>query len=65
MLATPWLVGNRIGLHPVAVIFALLVSRRLSGVLGVLLDLPASAALLVALRHLHARYVDSDLYKSG
>ncbi|MGH8679361.1 MAG: AI-2E family transporter, partial [Burkholderiales bacterium] len=51
MVITPWLVGNRIGLHPVAVIFALLA-------------LPASAALLVALRHLRARYVASDLYKS-
>lgn len=59
MVVTPWL-GNRIGLHTVAVIFALLVLRRLSGVLGVLLD----AAMLVALRHLRARYVDSDLYKS-
>jgi predicted PurR-regulated permease PerM len=64
MVVTPWLVGNRIGLHPVAVIFALLVFGRLFGFFGVLLALPASAALLVALRHLRARYVDSDLYKS-
>jgi predicted PurR-regulated permease PerM len=64
MLLTPWLVGNRIGLHPVAVIFSLLVFGRLFGFFGVLLALPASAALLVALRHARARYVDSDLYKS-
>ena len=64
MVVTPRLVGNRIGLHPVAVIFALLVFRKPFGFLGVLLDLPASAALLVALRHLRARYVDSDLVKS-
>ena len=64
MVVTPWLVGNRIGLHPVAVIFALLVFGKLFGFFGVLLALPASAALLVALRHLRAHYLDSDLYKS-
>lgn len=64
MLLTPWLVGNRVGLHPVAVIFSLLVFGKLFGFFGVLLALPASAALLVALRHLRAHYVDSDLYKS-
>ncbi|HKB84091.1 MAG TPA: AI-2E family transporter [Burkholderiales bacterium] len=64
MVVTPLLVGNRIGLHPVAVIFALLVFGKLFGFFGVLLALPASAALLVALRHLRAHYVDSDLYKS-
>jgi predicted PurR-regulated permease PerM len=64
MVVTPLLVGNRIGLHPVAVIFALLVFGRLFGFFGVLLALPASAALLVALRRLRAHYVDSDLYKS-
>ena len=63
-VVTPMLVGNRIGLHPVAVIFALLVFGKLFGFFGVLLALPASAALLVALRHLRAHYVDSDLYKS-
>lgn len=62
-VVTPWLVGDRIGLHPVAVIFALLVFGHLFGFFGVLLALPASAALLVALRHLRARYLDSDIYK--
>jgi predicted PurR-regulated permease PerM len=64
MLVTPWLVGQRIGLHPVAVIFALLVFGRLFGFFGILLALPASAALLVALRHLRAKYFDSELYKA-
>jgi predicted PurR-regulated permease PerM len=64
MVVTPMLVGNRIGLHPVAVIFALLIFGKLFGFFGVLLALPASAALLVALRHLRAHYVDSDFYKS-
>ncbi len=62
-LVTPLLVGKRIGLHPVAVIFALLAFGQIFGFFGVLLALPASAALLVGLRHLGARYRDSSLYK--
>ncbi|MBS0315213.1 MAG: AI-2E family transporter [Burkholderiales bacterium] len=46
----PFLVGDRIGLHPLAVIFALMAFGQLFGFVGVLLALPASAALLVALR---------------
>ncbi|MSQ55880.1 MAG: AI-2E family transporter [Betaproteobacteria bacterium] len=64
MVVTPWLVGQRIGLHPVAVIFAILAFGQLFGFFGVLLALPASAALLVALRHLHRRYYASALYGS-
>jgi len=63
-VVTPSLVGDRIGLHPVAVIFALLVFGHLFGFFGVLLALPASAALLVGLRHLRAQYLASELYKS-
>jgi len=63
-VVTPSLVGDRVELHPVAVIFALPVSGHLSGFLGVLLTLPASAALLVGLRHLRAQHPGSDLYKS-
>ena len=62
MVVTPTLVGERIGLHPVAVIFALLAFGSLFGFFGVLLALPASAALLVALRHLRAAYLASPLY---
>ena len=62
-LVTPLLVGKRIGLHPVAVIFALLAFGQLFGFFGVLLALPASAALLVGLRHLGAQYRASSLYK--
>ena len=58
----PFLVGDRIGLHPLAVIFALLAFGQLFGFAGVLLALPASAALLVGLRHLRAAYVMSPLY---
>jgi len=59
----PWLVGNRIGLHPLAVIFALLAFGQLFGFAGVLLALPVSAALLVGLRHLRAAYVVSPVYR--
>jgi predicted PurR-regulated permease PerM len=64
MFLTPRLVGDRIGLHPLAVIFALLAFGQLFGFFGVLLALPASAALLVTLRHARARYLASELYKS-
>jgi predicted PurR-regulated permease PerM len=63
MVVTPWLVGDRVGLHPVAVIFALLAFGQLFGFFGVLLALPASAALLVGLRHLRQRYQSSGLYR--
>jgi predicted PurR-regulated permease PerM len=51
----PRLVGERIGLHPLAVIFALMAFGQLFGFVGVLLALPLSALLLVALRRLVAR----------
>jgi len=60
----PWLIGDRIGLHPLAVIFALLAFGQLFGFAGVLLALPVSAALLVGLRHLRAAYVASPLYEA-
>ncbi len=61
----PFLVGDRIGLHPLAVVFALLAFGQLFGFVGVLLALPASAALLIALRHLRAAYVTSPLYQDA
>lgn len=62
---TPWLVGDRIGLHPVAVIFAILAGGQLFGFIGVLLALPLAAVLLVILRHVHQHYVESGLYREG
>jgi len=61
---TPRLVGERIGLHPLAVIFALLAFGQLFGFVGVLVALPASAVLLVAIRRLRAGYMGSNLYQS-
>jgi predicted PurR-regulated permease PerM len=60
---TPKFVGDRIGLHPVAVIFALLAFGQLFGFFGVLLALPASAAILVWLRHWQANYQASDVFR--
>ena len=57
---TPYLVGDRIGLHPLAVIFALMAFGQLFGFVGVLLALPASAALLVALRVFRRSLVEAD-----
>lgn len=65
MWLTPRLLGERIGLHPIAVIFALLAFGHLFGFVGVLIALPASAVLLVAVRRLRNAYFDSGLYREG
>ncbi|MDW3710386.1 MULTISPECIES: AI-2E family transporter [Pseudomonas] len=62
MLLTPLLVGDRIGLHPVAVIFAILAGGQLFGFTGVLLALPVAAVIMVLLRHAHDFYKLSQLY---
>lgn len=59
---TPRLVGGRIGLHPVAVIFAVLAGGQLFGFLGMLLALPVAAVGNVLLRYAHTRYTHSRLY---
>ena len=62
MLLTPLLVGDRIGLHPVAVIFAIMAGGQLFGFTGILLALPVAAVVMVLVRHLHDFYKLSDLY---
>lgn len=62
MVLTPLLVGDRIGLHPVAVIFAILAGGELFGFTGVLLALPVAAVIMVLVRHMHEVYKDSDIY---
>lgn len=54
MALTPLFVGDRIGLHPVAVIFAVLAGGQLFGFAGVLLALPVAAVIVVLARHAHA-----------
>ena len=61
-LLTPMLVGEKIGLHPLMVIFALMAFGQLFGFVGVLIALPVSAVLAVAVRHLHAAYLRSEFY---
>ncbi|MEM1153109.1 MAG: AI-2E family transporter [Pseudomonadota bacterium] len=62
MVLTPVLVGDRIGLHPVAVIFALLAGGQLAGFIGVVVALPVAAVLMVFIRHAMNRYRASDIY---
>lgn len=59
---TPRLVGERIGLHPLAVIFALLAFGQVFGFVGVLLALPASAIVMVAIKHIRRLYLSSSFY---
>ncbi|MFC5435919.1 AI-2E family transporter [Rhodanobacter umsongensis] len=61
----PKLVGDKIGLHPVAVIFAVLAGGYLFGFLGVLLALPAASVIMVLLRYLLERYRMSELYNEA
>lgn len=65
LMLTPLLVGDRIGLHPVAVIFAVMAGGQLFGFIGILLALPVAAVIAVVLRYAHERYVSSELYGSG
>jgi len=59
---TPRIVGDKIGLHPVAVIFAVMAGGQLFGFLGMLLALPVAAVANVLLRYAHTRYTESELY---
>lgn len=59
---TPKLVGDRIGLHPVSVIFAVMAGAQLFGFIGVLLALPATAVIAVLMRHTKTQWIKSPLY---
>lgn len=61
----PLLLGDKIGLHPVAVIFAVLAGGQLFGFTGILLALPVAAVVMVLLRYLHERYKNSTLYDAA
>ena len=65
MLLTPLLVGDRIGLHPVAVIFAILAGGQLFGFIGVLLALPVAAVIMVLLRYAYQQYQKSNMYSGS
>ena len=61
-MLTPRIVGDKIGLHPVAVIFAVMAGGQLFGFVGMLLALPVAAVANVLLRFAQQRYQRSELY---
>lgn len=61
-IVTPYLVGDRIGLHPMLVIFVVLIGGQWFGLLGVLLALPVAAILKVLLAELRQYYMSSQFY---
>ncbi len=62
MVLSPLLIGDRIGLHPVAVIFSVMAGAQLFGIFGMLIALPVAAVVTVLLRHFHQQYLHSRLY---
>ncbi|MFA5984616.1 MAG: AI-2E family transporter [Methylococcaceae bacterium] len=62
MVLTPMLVGDKIGLHPVTVMFAVLAGGQLFGFLGILLALPVASVIMVLVRHAHDLYRGSNFY---
>jgi len=62
MVLTPLLIGDRIGLHPVAVIFAVMAGAQLFGLFGMLIALPVAAIVTVLLRYFHEQYLNSSFY---
>lgn len=61
---TPWLVGDKVGLHPVLVIFAILAGGSLFGFIGVLLAIPVTAVMMVFIRYFKMQYFGSRFYGS-
>lgn len=62
---TPWLVGDRVGLHPMIVMVALVVGGNLLGIWGLVLAVPVTAALAVVGGHLLARWKSSRTYRGA
>ena len=60
----PFLLGDKIGLSPVAVVFAVLAGAQLAGLLGMLIALPVAAIIVVLLRHARENYEKSQLYRN-
>lgn len=64
-ILTPNLIGNRIGLHPVWVLFAVFAGAETAGVVGIFLAVPIAAIVGVLARWLVGQYLASPLYDSG
>lgn len=62
---TPYLIGDRIGLHPLVVIFAVMAGGQLFGFIGVLLALPVAAIAMVVLRDFHRQYLRHQSRSGG
>jgi predicted PurR-regulated permease PerM len=62
---SPKLVGDRVGLHPVWIMFALLAGGSLFGFVGVLIAVPTAAVVGVIVRHLIGRYRESAIYRGS
>jgi predicted PurR-regulated permease PerM len=62
-ILSPKLVGRSVGLHPVWLMFALFAFGALFGFAGLLIAVPAAAAIAVLVRFAIARYLESPLYK--
>ena len=61
---TPILIGDKIGLHPVMVIFSLMAGGVIAGFVGLLVAIPIAAIVMVFLRHLILEYLQSDFYQN-
>lgn len=62
---TPRMIGSRVGLHPVWVLFAIFAGGQIMGFVGILIALPAAAAIGVLVRFAVERYLESDLHKGS
>jgi predicted PurR-regulated permease PerM len=59
---TPKLVGDKVGLHPVWIIFSLMVGGTILGFVGILIAIPVASVLKVLIKFFFNKYLDSDLY---
>ena len=62
---TPYIVGNKVGLHPVWLVFALVASGYVLGFLGLIISVPLAAAIGVLVRYAVRRYYESALHNEG
>lgn len=57
-LITPKIIGERLGMHPLTIVFALLAGGELLGILGMLIAVPLTAALRIIFSYLYLKFVD-------
>ena len=63
-ILSPKIIGNRIGLHPVWIIFAVFAAGSLFGILGIVFAIPIAGIVKVFLSHIIDYYKSSEMYKS-